>query len=208
LISAVSAIVLNRTFHALAARKCGDSYYLSGRKKASRNPLRAIHAPDVLSIFVLLFFGFSSVKHPNPQSSRNKNMIIALSGPLANIITCFIALIIYQIFFIIAEATYKIGQNSIFEVVLSLLMTFASVSAAIAIFNLIPVPPLDGGQFIAQLLPEQAKEKYLSFEKYSLFIMVFLILFFSRSGIYLQLIGGFIMGLQAIILPVFSLFAK
>jgi Zn-dependent protease len=182
--------------------------YISGRKKASLNPLRAIHAPDVLSVFVLLFFGFSAVKHPTPQSSRNKNMLIALSGPLANIITCFIALILYQVFFIIAEATYKIGQNSIFEVVLSLLMTIASVNAAIAIFNLIPVPPLDGGQFIAQLLPEQAKEKYLSFEKYSLFIMVFLILFFSRSGIYLQLIGGFIMGLQAIILPVFSLFAK
>jgi Zn-dependent protease len=207
LISAISAIAINKAFHALIARRCGDVYY-SVKKKASKNPLRVIHADDILSIFVLLFFGFSAVKHPTPQSSRNKNMLIALSGPAANLITCFISLILYQVFFLIAEATYKIGQNSIFEIILSLLMTFASVNAAITIFNLIPVPPLDGGQFIAQIFPEQARSRYLSIEKYSLFILVFLIVLFSRSGIYLQLIGGFLNGLQAIIIPVFSLFVS
>lgn len=201
-ISAIAAISINKFVHALIARRYGD---VSAKKIVSKNPLRKISSSNVLSIFVMLLFGFSWVKNSKPQSSRGKNMFIALSGPLANIIACFIGLILYQVFFIIAEIFYKVGQNSILEGVLSLIMAFVSVNTAFAIFNLIPVPPLDGGNFIAQFLPEEIKETYLSFEKYSLFVLVFLIIFLARSGISNILIGGLINGLQAIILPIFSL---
>lgn len=200
LISAFAAIMINKFANAFMTKKLSDP-------SVSINPFKKINLADIFSMIILFILGFSWVKHPPSKTSDKKNLLISLSGPVANIIACFIGLIFYQIFFIIAGAFYEIGKNSIWEVFLSLFMAFVSVNASLAIFNLIPIPPLDGGNFIAHLLPEGAKEKFLSFGSYSLFLLVFLVVFLPRSGISNILIGGLINGMEAIILPVFALFS-
>lgn len=199
LISSFAAIAINKFANAFMTKKLSDP-------SVSINPFKRIGFADIISVIMLFILGFSWVKHPKIKSSDKKNALISLSGPVANIIAAFLGLIIYQILFIIAGNFYKIGQNSIWEVFLSLFMAFVSVNAALAIFNLIPVPPLDGGNFIAHLLPEDAREKFLSFGNHSLFILVFLVVFLPRSGISNILIDSLINGMEAIVLPIFALF--
>ena len=65
-----------------------------------------------------------------------------------------------------------------------------------------PLPSLDGGVFIAQFMPEKAGEKFLSWSRYSLFIIPVAIVFFSRSGIAPAMIGGVTEFFDSVILDI------
>ena len=84
--------------------------------------------------------------------------------------------------------TNKISLN--IPVLSSAMDTVTEANLAIAIFNIMPLPSLDGGVFIAQFMPEKTGERFLSWRRYSVFIITVAIVFFSRSGIAEACIGG------------------
>jgi len=186
----IYSIILHEIAHGLAAERLGDpTARLSGR--LTLNPIS--HIDPVMSILVPLFlvisgspiiFGSAKPVPIDPYNLRNprKDMgLIGLAGPATNII---IALILG----LLARIIISFSPNL---VLIDLLKTGAQINIILAIFNLIPIPPLDGGRVIVAILPDKYSEALASIENFGIFIVLFLLLFpnsfFSLQGIVLKI---------------------
>lgn len=181
------AIWLHSVGHRIMQAICMGKEFDKSMKE-SINPLKAFHPKNIFAVVVLFFFSFTKLNEVKaPCLSRSKNMLIALSGVLANFFWAVVAMVGYEVL-IIMEWNETMPEYGTF--IQSFLIAFVSVNLAIAIFNIMPLPSLDGGVFIAQLMPEKAGDAFLSWRRYSVFIITVAIVFFSRSGIADACIGG------------------
>lgn len=148
-ISAV-AVLICITFHEVAH---GYAAYLLGDKTAKNqgrltlNPLEHI---DLMGFLALLFFRFGWAKpvpinYNNLKKPKRDGALIALAGPLSNFILGAVLFIIFQIF-------YTIGTELSMSVADFCVIT-AQISIGLGVFNLIPVPPLDGSHVVIPFLP-------------------------------------------------------
>ncbi len=157
--------------HAFTALKLGDTS-VKYRGRLTLNPLAHI---DPFGALALLLFGFGWAK-PVPIDPRNfKNpkggmAITALMGPVANIVAAFAGGVIYSAllrFFPSFMITNDIGAY------IGLFFSFyISVNCSLAVFNLLPIPPLDGSKILFAFLPDRA---VMWFYKYQQFISIGLI---------------------------------
>jgi Zn-dependent protease len=176
LIISFSLLVIAMTVHEFAhgwtAFKLGDkTAKYSGR--LTLNPLAHIDLVWTILIPFMLFLGskgqfvFGAAKPVPVNYTELKNpkrdMIwIALSGPLSNIIfAVFISLLIRFI-----------PQNTL---LLTLLVNLAVMNVVLGVFNLIPIPPLDGSKIILGILPASLARKYALLEQYSFIILIALV---------------------------------
>lgn len=144
--------------HAYAAYKFGDdTAYREGR--VSLNPM--VHL-DIFGFILILIAGFGWAKPVPVRASRFKkprtmSIIVSLVGPLSNLILGIISIIIYVLLiktdWIFAGSA---GVTSAIEVFFSYMIYF---SFLLFVFNLIPLPPLDGYRIVAELLPWQTRYK-------------------------------------------------
>ena len=156
--------------------------------KESVNPLKAFSLKNIFAVAVLFVFSFTKLDEVKaPCLSRFKNMLIALSGVLANFFWAVAVMVGYEVL-VIMEWNKTMPEYGTF--MQSFLIAFVSVNLAIAIFNILPLPSLDGGVFIAQFMPEKTGQTFLAWRRYSVFIITVVIVFFSRSGIAEFCIGG------------------
>ena len=140
--------------HAWAAHKMGDeTAAYSGR--LSLNPLAHI---DILGALCLLITGFGWAKPVpiNPLKFKKQRFGIAITaaaGPLSNLAVSFIAMIIYRIVLSLPGGSgyflSSAGDITGGFVILYILQFFILVNIGLAIFNLIPIPPLDGSKIIS-----------------------------------------------------------
>lgn len=141
--------------HAFVARKCGDrTAEYSGR--LTFNPFSHV---DPIGALLLLLTGFGWAKPVpiDPRQMRNpRNGIIwtSLAGPVSNLLVAFLALIVFRflVWIPVDSVTLYNGMNSL----VMILSCFISINIGLAIFNLIPVPPLDGSKVLMQFLPTRA----------------------------------------------------
>ena len=169
------AITFHEFAHAFAADKLGDD---TARRQGrlNLNPLSHI---DPIGMVMLIFAGFGWGKpvEINPRNfNRNIKMpvaeaIVAAAGPIMNFILAIIFCVIYV-------AIMKFAPMFIFTqiggIVIILLRVCISINIGLGIFNLIPLPPLDGSKILAAFLPYSAKdwlEKY-----YNIFYIVFVVI--------------------------------
>jgi Zn-dependent proteases len=164
--------------HGLTAYLLGDPT-AKREKRLTLNPIRHL---DLFGTICLLLFGFGWAK-PVPIDPRNfKNpkggmAVTALSGPLSNLILGFLSVVL-----MLATYAASAGVSGIAADIVGILITFFSISAQINIslclFNLIPLPPLDGEKIIALFLPDSA-EAFL--QRYGMvFQLLILFLLFSN----------------------------
>jgi len=156
-----------------------------GNAEKSLNPLKTVTLTNIFSVIVLALFSVSWIKPKNPDLSRGKNILVALSAPITNFVFAVISMLIYVILYVIN--TNITLQTEKVPVVLVWISMFFSVCILVnlgyAIFDLLPVPGTSGGLAVAQFLPDKAREKFLYFDKFSYMILLFIAIVGSRSGI-------------------------
>lgn len=177
--------------HALIATKLGDSTpKYNGR--LTLNPMAHISPMGAIMIF-LCGFGYAKPVNVNPRNFKDpkKGMAFtAIAGPISNLIMGFIAIFISTIF----ARFYYNNPSTLFLAIYYFLYFAGVVNVNLAVFNLLPIPPLDGSRILQLLIPAKYYFKFMQYERYVVLIVFVLILSGVLSGP-LSYISGLIIGL-------------
>ena len=170
------SVVLHEMAHGVVAYWLGDDT----AKEAGRfslNPLK--HIDPVMSIAVpvaMFLMGgpiFGGAK-PVPINTRNLRFrewgmaLVAIAGPLTNFILAFIGVAVIQFF--------PLGEFGV-----NIALTFVYINLGFFVFNLIPIPPLDGSRVLFAVSPEFLKEILMRIEQYGMMVMIVLVVIFGGA---------------------------
>ena len=161
--------------HAFTASKLGDTS-IKYRGRLTLNPLAHI---DPFGALALLLFGFGWAK-PVPVDPRNfKNpkvgmAITALMGPVSNLVAAFVGLLIY---YTLWAATPGLFRSEFGGYVYTFLNFYIQVNINLAVFNLLPIPPLDGSKIMFTFLPDKAVNFFYQYQM--IFFAVLFILIYT-----------------------------
>jgi len=195
-IAAVLSITVHETCHGLVAYWLGDPT----AKRAGRltlNPLRHI---DWVGLVMLAIVKFGWAK-PVPVDMRyfrhpKRDMALtALAGPVSNVLLAFVALLIRSVLLFFY---WRNGGGAALDYLITLTVYIAVISAGLAVFNLIPIPPLDGSKVLYAVLPQSAYLKLMRYERYGMILLVIVLMTGVIDGPLTELRGGLLSGLQAI----------
>ena len=157
--------------HAFTASKLGDTS-IQYRGRLTLNPLAHI---DPFGALALLLFGFGWAKPVPVDSSKFKNpkagmALVAAMGPLANIVAALLGLLVFNI--LKATTGTFMADNTFGVIVYNFLSFYVIVNIRLAVFNLLPIPPLDGSKILFLFLPDKA---VMWFYRYQQIISIVLI---------------------------------
>lgn len=200
------AITFHEFAHAYAATKLGDDTPIMQRR-LNLNPLSHI---DPIGFALLLFAGFGWGKpvQINPRNFDRKysmeagEAIVSIAGPLMNFFLAIVFAIIYALVYKFAPAFVLTQAGSI---VISLLIYSVIINIGLGVFNLIPLPPLDGSKILVKFLPYNAKQWFR--EKEHIFYFIFLIIWITGIAGYIisPILNFLYKGLLNIILAIFGI---
>jgi len=192
LLAMTIAITFHETAHGLVAYRLGDPT----AKNAGRLTLNPIAHLDPLGALLMLVAGFGWAKPVpvNPfyfNGDRTKGMmLVSIAGPAVNFLLSFLAA-----FVLVA------GQGFFSIPFLREFLTYCMVlNIYLAIFNLIPIPPLDGSKILAGFLPKATAYKYLTtVERYG-FLILMLLIFFNITNMILVPAANVVLSLFSFVL--------
>jgi len=180
LVPLVIAIVFHEVAHGLVARKLGDT--TAERKgRLSLNPIRHIDPfgtlvlPMLLAISHAPVFGWAKpvpVNYRRLNNPRRDMVLVALAGPGMNLLLALVGTAILSVTIMEsggaqAGATAFVATNA---------LNFVLINIFLAVFNLLPVPPFDGGHVVEGLLPRPLATRFRKVGRYSLLVLVALLL--------------------------------
>ena len=174
-LSALIALTVHEYSHGYAAYRMGDPTAKSlGR--LTLNPLKHL---DPIGALCMIFFRFGWAKPVpiNPRYFKNPKKgfaIVALSGPVANLVLSFFSAGLYLLFLALLTgvAFESMLWLNIAKNWLLFLYVFHSLNLGLAIFNLIPIPPLDGSRLLSLVLPPKKYFGLMRYERYIYFILL------------------------------------
>lgn len=208
----ILAMSFHEFAHAFVAVKLGDST----PRNQGRYTLDPLAHIDPVGIFLLVFahLGWGKPVQINPNNfskvSREKGeVLVALAGPLMNFILAFILMIIYYLVILFIPDSGIINSLdalNVLNVIMTILYYAIVVNIGLGVFNLIPIPPLDGSKIFLRLLPYRAQQ-WIDNNMYIISI-IFMVLFVSGllSRITTPVISWILYGMDSIIGKVFSIF--
>ena len=168
------ALSFHEFAHAWMASKCGDST-AARMGRLTLNPMAHL---DVMGSMMILFVGFGWAK-PVPVDGKNlKNprvdmMKVAATGPLSNLLLAMIAGMLFRLLS---------GAGLLSEAIYLLIIYFTQINIALAVFNLIPVAPLDGSQIFSAYLMRTNPQLAWKIQSYGPQVLFGLILFGYITG--------------------------
>ena len=175
------AITIHEYAHGRAALWLGDPT-AKQMGRLSLNPLPHIDPFGAICLF-LFNFGWAKPVPVNPLHFRNirrDTVIMALMGPTANIIAAFLAGVLIRYFLFPSE------------VYLKALVYLILMNLGLGLFNLLPIPPLDGSHILENLLPPSAAQKYREFGRYGPMVLIGIVMLdnFAHTGIISRILIG------------------
>jgi Zn-dependent protease len=169
------ALSVHESAHAWVADKCGDpTARLQGR--ISLNPIPHIDIFGTIIFPILLViahapvFGWAKPVMVNPYNFRNRRrdgMLVAAAGPASNLLVAGVAILV----FLALKGTGLLASPPVFTILLSLII----INIYLAVFNLIPIPPLDGSGVLEGMLKGNALRAYEQIKPYGFFILIIII---------------------------------
>jgi Zn-dependent protease len=179
-VPAVLGIMLHEVAHGWAAYKMGDPT----AKRAGRLTLNPVRHIDPLGLAVFVFtalaapftIGWAKPVPIQPRLFRNPRIgmiLVSLAGPLANFLTACLCAIIVKLMINLLAADFS-QSNALFFIAGSA-REGMFINVALAWFNLMPVPPLDGSHILAGLLPAAVARMYASLARFGMAIVILLV---------------------------------
>ena len=194
LVILIFSAILHEVAHGFVAEKLGDpTARLAGRltlnPKKHIDPFMSIALPLILILSGSpVIFGAAKpvpIDTFNLRDGRKDVALVSLVGPLTNVIIAVIAAFILKGLKLLGPSLSEQNFNLLYFVVYPVILTITQINLLLAIFNLIPIPPLDGSKIFALMLPEREAALYLSLGTVGFFVIFFLLVF---------PIGGFSLG--------------
>ncbi len=165
-------LTVHETCHGLAAYALGDPTARRAHR-LSLNPLRHI---DWFGLLMMFAVGFGWAKpvpvNPNYFKKPKQGMALtALAGPVSNFLLALLTLLAARIFCDVA-AYSETNQR-----ILDFLLMVAVLSIGLGLFNLVPIPPLDGSKVLFAVLPDRAYNQLMCYERYGMLVLFALVFF-------------------------------
>jgi len=201
LIAVTLALTVHEFCHGYAAYKLGDRT-AHGMGRLSLNP--AHHIDPIGMILIILFgFGWAKPVMVNPFNLLNPKRdmaIISIAGPLSNFIMAFVTMMIaYPMITLVGgggiaqmhNMMHFLGRapTGLWGNIFGFMGVFVIINIVLGVFNLIPIPPLDGSKILALFLPNHLYFRFTNF-RYGMHIMMVLIIFGGTSFVIMPALNG------------------
>jgi len=176
IIAIAIALTVHEFAHAWMANYLGDpTAKYAGR--VSLNPIRHLDPIGTLVMIFLIFsigvgFGWGKPVPVNPYNLRHRygELLVSLVGPLSNFIIAFVIVLIMILIPPAVSGGWSISFHNLIDFIVK-------VNIILGIFNLIPIPPLDGSKILFNLLTPEYNNMRQFLEKYGIFLLIFLVFF-------------------------------
>lgn len=161
---------IHEAAHAFIAYKLGDDT-AKRQGRLTLNPLA--HLNPLGTIMVFLFgIGYGQAVPIDERNFKNPKAgmaLTALAGPVSNLLLGWVSVWLYYILYRFAPST------SVTYAVLEFFLFSAQVNVMLAVFNILPIPPLDGSKILAGVLPDKVYYKYMQYERYVMIALMILL---------------------------------
>lgn len=198
------ALTVHECAHGWVSSKLGDpTPRYQGR--LTLNPMAHL---DIMGTILMILTGFGWAKpvqiNPNYYKNRTKGMaLVAAAGPIANFLLAFAGMLVGYLLMILFA---KLGAGAVVDVTYNIMLLFAWRNLCFMVFNLIPLPPLDGFKVAGMFLPGRIYYKILQYEQY----VMILIMLLSFANVFNVIIGNGVMFfmrlISGMIMPIVSVF--
>ena len=173
-IPALVCITLHELSHGVTAYLLGDTTARDAGR-LTLNPIRHID-PMGLVMMVVFRFGWAKPVPVNMFRFRNPKggmALTALAGPVSNLLICIVALFLYGVVYVPLKVRSGFGEFG--RTLADMLYLTAYISLGMGLFNLLPVPPLDGSKVLYSILPENAYVVLMRYERFGMIALVALV---------------------------------
>jgi len=200
IISLIFSIILHEVAHGWVAERCGDpTARMAGR--VTLNPLPHIDLVGTILLPLLLILtgsgfiigwakpvpvNFYRLRHP-----RRDTILVSVAGILANLSLALVAGLLFRLFGLLPYSSFSLGLEQF-------LFYLVNINLVLAIFNLIPIPPLDGSKVLAALLPPRLEMAF--FGPQAAWIGTMLLFVLLYTGLLGRILGPLVNGLLRLLL--------
>ncbi len=194
----IYSIILHEIAHGYAAYRLGDpTAAMQGRLTLNPikhiDPFSTILVPMMTYYFMGFIFGGAKPVPINPYNFRNRAkgmMISGIAGPAVNLAIMLVFALLHRLFLL--------GHGLVSDALIAIVGLVGWLNMVLLVFNMLPIPPLDGSRVVSYFLPPDLRQSYNSLERYGLFIVLAMFLLLRpQLGVlfyYVRIVYEFIAG--------------